>query len=309
MDTITSVPAVGIALAVASALALAGGNLLQGRGVRRMETRVARSGGSRVLHLVRNRWWLTGGILLGLSIALQMAALAFAPLIVVQPVGVTALVFTVLLTAWVARAAPSGAVIRAITMSTGGVALFVLVAALVSSQSAITDGQLIAVLVTLGGVLAITAAVVIAARGRLMPPLAWVILGGVYSAFVATLGKTVILRVQQILSAGRFTVDRTDVLTAACLVGIGVAGGLSVYFVQRAHAANKADVVVAGLTVIDPAVAVLLGITILGEASGAPWWAGPAFAAAGAIAVGGVFLLSRADAASTVTEAGARARA
>lgn len=298
---ITSLPVAGIALAVASAWALAVGNLLQGRGVRRMQTRVEAAGGSRVLHLLRNRWWLAGGVLLFLSILLQMGSLAFAPLIVVQPVGVTALVFTTLLTAWATRQAPSGAVLRAIGLSAGGVALFVVVAALVSTQHAITDRQLIAILSTLGGTLLVTAVFVVASHGRRLPALTWVILGGVYSAFVATLGKTVILRVQTILSAGHFAFTGADVLTLACLVGIVVAGGLSIYFVQRAHASNRAEVVVAGLTVIDPAVAVLLGITILGEASGAPWWAALAFAGAGAVAVTGVFALSRAEVAKPAT--------
>lgn len=104
-----------------------------------------------------------------------------------------------------------------------------------------------------------------------------------------------ILRVQSLLKAPSLTWDVTHLLTLACVVGIGVAGGLSVYFVQRAHAANRAEVVVAGLTVVDPAVAVVLGIAILGEASGAAPWAFIAMAAAGLVAIGGVFALSRAE--------------
>ena len=56
---------------------------------------------------------------------------------------------------------------------------------------------------------------------------------------------------------------------------------------------------VAGLTVVDPTIAVVLGITILGEAAGAPLWAFFAFVAAGAVAVGGVFALSRAETVKT----------
>ena len=49
------------------------------------------------------------------------------------------------------------------------------------------------------------------------------------------------------------------------------------------------------LTVIDPFVAVVLGITILGEATGAPLWSLLLLAAAGAVAVWGVIDLARAQ--------------
>jgi uncharacterized membrane protein len=127
----------------------------------------------------------------------------------------------------------------------------------------------------------------------------WVLLGGVYSAFVASLGKTVILRVQSAFNSGPLQWDLANLLTIACILGIGIAGGLSIYFVQRAHTANRPDVVVAGLTVVDPAVAVLLGITIFGEASTAPLWAMLALIAAGAVAIGGVFALARAESPSS----------
>lgn len=288
----------GIALAVASAAALSVGNLLQGRGVRAMEAGVAGGAdGSKVIHLLRNHFWLLGALLLLVAILLQMGSLTFAPLMVVQPIGVTALVFTVLLTSIVAKRAPSGAVVRAIAICVIGVAAFVTVAALVSTQHAITDVQLIAVLVVLGSVLLVTGIVLVLGRNRPTPPVLWVLLGGVYSAFVATLGKTVILRVQAVLHSGKFVLDVSDLLTVACIIGIGVAGGLSIYFVQRAHATSRPEVVVAGLTVIDPAVAVVLGITILGEASSAPAWAIVAFILAGVVSVSGVFALSRAESA------------
>jgi len=293
---IGSIPLAGIALAVCSALALSIGNLWQGHGVRLMEQRVARGmDDAKIIQLIRNRFWLGGSLVLLLSILLQMGSLSFAPLMVVQPIGVTALVFTVLLTSLIAKRKPAAAVVRSILICVLGVAVFVTVAALVSTQHAITDVQLIAVLIVLGSVLLITGTLLVLGRRRRVPALAWVILGGTYSAFVATLGKTVIMRVQSLLRKKSFAFDLTDLLTLMCIVGIGVAGALSIYFVQRAHAENRPEVVVAGLTVIDPAVAVVLGITILGEASGAPIWAVIVFILAGAVAIGGVFSLAKAE--------------
>lgn len=296
----TSVPLIGILLAVLSAAALSIGNLLQARGVRVMEAHAARGiDGSKAGQLLRDPAWLVGAVLLGAAILLQMGSLTFAPLMVVQPIGVTALVFTALLTAIVLKRAPSRQVIVAIAICVLGVAAFVTVAAAVSTQHAITDVQLTAVLIVLASVLVATGVIWFVGRHRAAPPIVWVLLGGIYSAFVATLGKTVIMRVQAALQGRKLEFDVENLLTIVCILGIGIAGGLSVYFVQRAHASNRPEVVVAGLTVVDPAVAVVLGITILGEASDAPAWAMIAFVVAGAVAIGGVFALSRAESVPT----------
>jgi hypothetical protein len=145
-------------------------------------------------------------------------------------------------------------------------------------------------------VLVLAAVLWLLRRGRGLRGVEVVLLGGVFSGFVATLGKTVILRVQTALESLNFALDRANVLTIGCLVGIAVAGVLSIYLVQAAHVTNRPEVVVAGLTVVDPFVAVVLGITILGEAAGAPAWAFVVFALAGATAIAGVIALSRAEA-------------
>lgn len=295
-----STPLIGIALALASAVALAIGNMLQARGVKRMEgaASVDAGGVSKALKLLHSRWWLLGAALLGLSILFQMGSLAFAPLIVVQPLGVVALVITVIVTSLVAHQKPSSQVIRSIAICVIGVGAFVTVAALVSTQHAITSTQLVAVLVVLCCVLAATGLIWVFGRKSKLPSLLWVLLGGIYSAFVATLGKTVILRVQTAWKSHDFDLNLANLLTIGCLIGIAVAGALSVYFVQRSHVDNRPEVVVAGLTVIDPTVAVVLSITILGEASAAPAWAILAFIVAGAVSMYGVYSLSKAEGAT-----------
>jgi hypothetical protein len=67
------------------------------------------------------------------------------------------------------------------------------------------------------------------------------------------------------------------------------------WFVQNAYASGPPDLVIAGLTVVDPMVAVSIGIIVLGEAAQAadnPLIA-IVFAASGAVAATGVWLLSR----------------
>jgi drug/metabolite transporter (DMT)-like permease len=109
-------------------------------------------------------------------------------------------------------------------------------------------------------------------------------MAGVLYGFVATLAKVVIGRLQQ----GEF-----EWLTGLCVVALLAATALGAYFVQNAYATGPPDLVIAGLTVIDPMVAVAIGILVLGEASQAPLWAIGVFILAGVIAVLGVFQLAR----------------
>ncbi|MEV4687453.1 DMT family transporter [Microbacterium sp. LWH3-1.2] len=295
-STIASFPVLGIVLAVASAAMLALGNMMQARGVRSGEA--GAFGAKQFFALLRNRPWVIGALLIAAAILLQLASLTFAPLIVVQPVGVVALVFASLLTARATHRKPSRREMRAIATSVIGVGAFVTVAALVSTQRTIQDRQLVAILLTLAVVLCVAIVLAVVGRGHRMPAVLIVIAAGVFSGFVATLGKTVILRVQTVLTAQDYRFDSSNLLTLACLIGIAISGGLSIYLIQRAHTVNSPEVVVGGLTVIDPFVAVVLGITILGEATGAPVWSLLVLAAAGAVAVWGVFDLARAQQAS-----------
>jgi drug/metabolite transporter (DMT)-like permease len=294
---LTSFPLAGIVLAMLSAAVLSVANLLQARGVGTSTSPATSALGAReIRRMLRSIPWLIGAALFGVAILLQIAALAFAPLIVVQPIGVIALVFAALLTVATTRRPPSRREVTSIVVCVVGVGIFVTVAALVSSQKPITDAQLIAILVVLAVVLAVAAVLWLVRRGRGLRGVELVLLGGVFSGFVATLGKTVILRVQTVLASLDFAFDSANVLTIGCVVGIAVAGVLSIYLVQAAHVSNRPEVVVAGLTVVDPFVAVVLGITILGEAAGAPPWAFVVFAVTGAIAIAGVIALSRAEA-------------
>ena len=60
-----------------------------------------------------------------------------------------------------------------------------------------------------------------------------------------------------------------------CGVGLAAAGLGGFYLVQTAYAVGPPDLVIAGLTVVDPIVAVGIGVIVLGEAQNAPLWAIP----------------------------------
>jgi drug/metabolite transporter (DMT)-like permease len=227
--------------------------------------------------------WVLGTLMLGLAIAFQLSSLAFAPLIVVQPLGAVALVITTILNARVSRVSPNRASLIAIGMCVAGVGLFVTVAAFTAVDKPVTDADLITILVVLAIVL-VGAGLTFSGLRQKFSAIFYIIGAGILYGFVATLAKVIINRVQH----GNF-----EWLTLTCLLGLLLAAGLGGYFVQNAYASGPPDLVIAGLTVVDPLVAVGIGIIVLGEASQAPLWAVIAFLVAGVIAIWGVFLLSK----------------
>ncbi|MFV0320626.1 MAG: DMT family transporter [Microbacterium sp.] len=279
---------IGIPLALLGAVFMSFGAQYQHRGVLKVERITGTSGGgglkvAQVWQLLRRPSWVVGTLMLLLAIVCQLAALTFAPLIVVQPLGAIALVITTLLNARISGHRPTRRSVRAILECVGGIFLFVILAALFATEEPISDRQLITVLVILVVVALLLTAAWLWLRHR-MTALFYIVAAGVMYGFVATLAKIVISRVQS---------GDLDWLTVTCVVLLLLAAGVGAYFVQTAYASGPPDLVIAGLTVIDPIVAILIGLLVLGEASQAPWWVFICFAIAGAIAVYGVFELAR----------------
>ena len=170
-----------------------------------------------------------------------------------------------------------------IVLCVGGVGLFVLVAAFTAVDKPVTAGNLVTILIVLAVVLVLFAVAFIV-LGKSFKAIAYIVGAGVLYGFVATLAKVLISRLFQ----GQF-----DALTILALIGLIAAFALGGYFVQNAYSSGPPDLVIAGLTVIDPLVAVGIGILVLGEASQAPVWALFAYLAFGAVAILGVFGLAR----------------
>ena len=285
---------IGIPIALFGAILISIGTQLQHTGVARVGSQANTKGGlslRQLLALIAQPLWVFGTLMMGLAILFQLTSLAFAPLIVVQPLGAIALVVTAIVNARQSGIKLDSASIRAIVLCVGGVGLFVTIAAFTAKSSPITELQLRIVLIILAVVLAAFAVAFALLRHR-FTAIFYIIGAGVLFGFVATLAKVVIDRVKTLSFAG-FQLAPEDVLTVLCLVGLLVAALLGSYFVQSAYSNGPPDLVVAGLTVIDPLVAVSIGIIVLGEAAHAPIWAIFAFVVAGAIAIYGVLLLAK----------------
>lgn len=284
--SLTPLQALGIPVAIVGAIFLSVGTQFQHRGVGHFEggdQRGAQLGRSALLRLLKNPAWVVGTLLLGLAIVMQIGALALAPLIVVQPLGAVALVVTAILNSRLAGIKLDHRTIRAIVTCLLGIGIFVGVAAIFAIERPIQDRQLLTVLALLLVALVGLALAWRAYRDR-ANAIFYIVTAGVLYGFVVTLSKIVINRI----ISGNF-----DWLTIVCGVALTIAMLAGSYAVQLAHASGPPDLVIAGLTVVDPLVAVLIGVTILGEAAATPPWAIIVFAAAGGLAIWGVLQLAR----------------
>ncbi|KJL31865.1 hypothetical protein RS86_03145 [Microbacterium azadirachtae] len=278
----------GIPLALAGAVFMSLGAQYQHRGVEKVE-RLSGSDAAtglswaQVRGLLTRPSWIVGTLMLALAIVCQLAALTKAPLIVVQPLGAIALVITTLLNARVSGVAPTKRSLVSIFACVGGIFIFVLFAALFAVERAISEIQLFTILTILLVVIILLGTCWLILRHR-MRALFYVTGAGILYGFVATLAKAVISRIQ----AGQF-----DWLTAVCVIALIAAGAAGAYFVQTAYGSGPPDLVIAGLTVVDPMVAVLIGLLVLEEGAAAPSWVFIAFGISGVIAGWGVVTLAR----------------
>ncbi|BDU10981.1 hypothetical protein AINA4_09020 [Aurantimicrobium sp. INA4] len=277
---------IGIPFALVGAILMSVGAQLQHRGVNKVgdgEDAKSALNLKQLVALFKRPSWLTGTVFLGAAIIFQLISLGFSPLIVVQPIGAVALVITAVLNARVTKTKLNTQSIVAIALSVGGIGIFVSIAAFTAINAPMTSADLAEILVILIVVLAIFGVLFLIYRKHLSA-LYYIVGAGVLYGFVATLAKVVITSVIH---------GATDWLTWACLAALLAATVLGALFVQNAYQTGPPDLVIAGLTVIDPIVAVAIGILILDEASQAPGWAIVSYVLAGVLAIIGVFLLAK----------------
>lgn len=278
----------GILVALFGAALLSFGAQYQSRGLNKVERITGESASSgvsfsHVSRLLRRPSWLVGTLLLGAATVFQIGSLSLSPLILVQPIGVVALVITAMLNAKYSNIVLGSKAITAIIMSVVGVSVFVTVAAFTAVDQRVTEHKLGIILILFTIVFLIALALYITMRRRAVA-LVYIVGTGVIYGFVATLAKTLISRFQQ---------HDFDILTWLTVVALVLGALLGMFFVQNAYSSGPPDLVIAGLTVIDPLVAIVIGITILGEAERATPLAITVFIISGLIAMLGVYRLAK----------------
>ena len=271
-----------IVLAMLGAGLSAVGVQLQAAGVRE-ESRDDRLKLSRVGRLTRNPRWLLGMVVLSVCAGLQILALALAPVTVVAPIVVLALPVIVVLNARSTGARLGLLASVAVIASTGGVALFVGLAAGVVSQvefdedAVLRAGQYVALAVVVLGLIG-------ALRHGIVRCVALAAGTGAAYGLVSVLVRDVTFALQH---------GGIDEVSPLSVVGLVVAFAVGSWFLQLAYASGPPDVVVGCQTVLSPLVATGLGIGLLNETVNAGGWRGIGLVAAGAVAIIGVAVLAR----------------
>ncbi len=238
------------------------------------------------MHLMTmTRWW-AGLALMGVSLGAQLLALTMAPVSVVQPVGLLAFPWSVLLSARAHRYVLPRRMLAAVGITVAATLAFTAVAAVYASSEA----ELILVRVLQGAIIVYVAVGVLTLLGSRGPlewrSLFWASGGALFYGLEASLAKALIVYVQTHEWRHSFVVWG---IIAALIVGSGIAGLL----VQQGYATGPAEVVVGAMTVTSPVVAVLFGILVLGEGLRMDALAAFLMVALGAVAIGGVAAMTR----------------
>ncbi|MBP2479202.1 glycosyltransferase involved in cell wall biosynthesis [Crossiella equi] len=215
------------------------------------EDRLSLAGFARTL---RSRTWLTGTALAVVGSVLHVVALALAPMVVVQPIGVLSLVLTVLLTARARRERVPRTVRLAVLAVCAGVLGVVALAAIPPTTTVVPDVW------TVQG--AVLVAVVLALVTTWLPGRARCAGLAIGAAVLFGLGSVLM----KTATAQLFTADPdlAGLFTAGEAVLLLVLGG---WLSHQAYAAGPAPVVVGAVTVIDPLTAVAVGLGFYGEAA------------------------------------------
>jgi drug/metabolite transporter (DMT)-like permease len=247
-----------ILLALLGACCLAIGAQRQGSAVKADTGGLALSSHG-LLRLLRNPRWVLGLLLLGAGMVMNAVALVTAPLTVVQPIGAIALVITTIVNAKDQGLSINRATVVAISACVTGSALFVVLAVNVTQENhhvSFSDELTIVLLLALAVGLFGTLALLFKHR---MSAFIYILGAGVLFGFVAVLTRIIGKHLLDPNGLGLLNVQWYSV------VAIAAAGGLGSWFVQSAYSGGPPDLVIAGLTVIDPIVGIAIGITILGE--------------------------------------------
>jgi hypothetical protein len=251
---------VGTLLWLAFTLALAGavlnglGALWQNTAVRdKQDGKLVRLGA--LLDLLHNRRWLMGQLAVIVGSALHFGALAFAPVTVIQPIGVLAVAVTTIASARRDRTNPTIGTWLALLAVVLGIGGFTSLAATNAQATSVSDSTAVLIAVIVGLLLMVLGLIGSVGHG-LVRCLAFAAGGGVVFGF-----SSVVVRLAALSIEHRNLAD----FPTGSLIGAILAIPVAVWFIQQAHASGPPGVVVAALTLVDPVVAIGIGYVALGE--------------------------------------------
>ncbi|HAM45405.1 MAG TPA: hypothetical protein DCM67_10365 [Propionibacteriaceae bacterium] len=239
-----------------------------------------------VFGLLKNKVWLGGLTMIVIGASMHICGLALAPVTVVQPVGILAVPWSVLLAAKIHHFRPSKMIWGAVALTIIGVAAFTYFSASTAAKETVLEPLpiVVAALVVFGiaAVLGYLGMHGSAARRCLM----WAS-GG---AFIYGLSSAMVKSTFEMLGRDQFW---TQPLFYVVLFFLLCSYLFGAWMIQQGYANGPAEIVVGSMTTTDPIVAVTFGIIVLGEGALLTIGDGIGMAISGAVAISGVVLLSK----------------
>jgi drug/metabolite transporter (DMT)-like permease len=288
----TNVP-LAILIVVLSSFLFAGGATIQhlavGQGVDRTSDNSS-MGLKQLWQLVTNRKWLLGLSLVGIGATAHIIGLMMAPVTVVQPVGILAVPWSVLLAARIFKHKVTRPMWIAVGMTVLGITIFtVFAAAHAAPDTHVPPVQVLIgciIVYLIGGTFGFLGWKGPSGRTGNLRSLMWATGGSFFYGLSSALIKTVTVMMRE----PGFHNNGVFWIIVPFLIGSYLFGGI---MIQQGYATGPAETVVASMTTTDPVVGVVFGLVILGEGALITAGAGVGMALAAALAIWGVVVLSK----------------
>ncbi|MCW3158400.1 DMT family transporter [Micropruina sonneratiae] len=278
-----------IAIVVGSSVAYAGGSTMQHLAVSRL---VHPDADNRAMNLrqlwrlIRTPLWLLGLLTIFIGASAHIVALMMAPVTVVQPVGILAVPWAVLMSARIHRHTITRAMWLSVAVTIAGIVVFTLF----SASRAADDTRLDPVAIAIGCIVIYLIGAALGLLGWKGPEQLRCLMWASGGSFFYGLSAGMVKATSEVIKHDDFHGQPVFWVVAPFLVMSYAIGG---FMIQQALANGPAEITVGSMTTTDPIVAVAFGLIVLGEGVRITPWAGVGMALAGVFAVWGVVLLSK----------------
>ena len=241
---------------------------------------------SQLWNTVRDPQWLSGLGLICLSFFCQITALIFAPVSIVQPIGLLAFPWSILIQHRAEHRRLSRKLIAWVCMTVLATALFTLIVSKYALLPETIHLRKVAFGIVAVYLLCFSFGLLGWKGAKQLRALFWGSGGAMLYGLEAALVKALLeyAQLENVLREPAFWVIMIVLVFGSLTAG---------WMVQQGYATGKADVVVAAMTITSPVVAVIYGIVVLGEGAGIPIFSGFVMFLCALIALGGVIEITR----------------
>ncbi len=241
---------------------------------------------NQVWGLLSNRRWLLGLSMVAAGALMHIVGLMMAPVTVVQPVGILAVPWSVLLAAKIHGFKPTKVIWGAVALTIAGIVVFTLF----SATTAAPDTELPPARIIIACLIIFALGAGLGLLGRFGSPARRCLMWASGGSFFYGLSSVLIKTLTELARHDGFLGRPLFWISTAFLLICYLVGG---WMIQQGYANGPAEIVVGSMTTTDPIVAVTFGMAVLGE--GVLLGVGDAvgMAISGAVAVAGVVVLSK----------------